>query len=441
MSAFRTRLDYTSWGRVVQVPHQVATPRFPNEVAQCLAEGGRGGAMLAVGLRRSYGDTPINGNRLIDMTGLDRLISFNRETGVLRCDAGVSIDDLLQVIVPAGWFLPTTPGSRFVTLGGAVANDVHGKNHHGAGSFGCSVRDIGLLRSDSGPQRLVPQDMLFAATLGGLGLTGIITDVELTLSSIGSAFLDVERISFADVGEFFDLAEESTAGFEHTVSWIDCVSQGATRGRGIFQRANWCNDGDFVAHSRKSGTALSFDLPRGILNGTTVRLFNALYNRMEQRGPKVRRFHYAPFFYPLDTIRHWNRLYGSAGFYQYQCVIPPADARAATEELVRVIASSGAGSFMAVLKTLGAKQSGGLLSFPAEGATLALDFANRGSETLRLLSTLDRIVLDAGGRLYPAKDGRMPARMFQAGYPDWARMQELKDPAISSDFWQRVSRT
>ena len=176
------------------------------------------------------------------------------------------------------------------------------------------------------------------------------------------------------------------------------------------------------------------------LNGTSIRLFNSFYNRLQQRGPRVQRTHYAPFFYPLDSLRNWNRMYGKAGLYQYQCVIPPAAAEDATEELVRWIATSGAGSFLAVLKTFGNRTSGRLYRLSQEGATLALDFANRGAETLHLMSQLDRIVRDAGGRLYPAKDGRMPAKIFQAGYPDWTRLRDLKDPAMSSDFWQRVSR-
>lgn len=440
MSAFTTRLDYTSWGRVKRLPHRVARPVFFDELRSLIAAESGSDPVLAVGLRRSYGDTPMNGARLVDMTGLDRFIAFDRANGIVQCDAGLSIDDLLRVIVPVGWFPSTTPGSRFVTIGGAIANDVHGKNHHRSGSFGCSVRSIGLARSDGSVHRLRPQDPLFAATLGGLGLTGAITDAVFSLAPIESANLDVERIPFANVGEFFELARESEADFEHTVSWIDCASQGAALGRGIFQRANWRTDGRLDTHDAGSGKTMPFDLPRGTLNGLTVRLFNTLYNRMQRRGARIQTVHYAPFFYPLDTIRHWNRMYGSAGLYQYQCVIPPADACAATEELVRVIAASGAGSFLAVLKTFGPRQSGGLLSFPFEGATLALDFANRGAETLHLLATLDRIVLEAGGRLYPAKDGRMPAAMFQAGYPDWRRMSDLKDPGFSSEFWERVSR-
>lgn len=436
----RTRLDYTSWGRVVRVPHQVIAPGYRDELPACVQARHDAMPFLPVGLRRSYGDSVINtGNMLVDMTGLDRLIAFDATTGMLRCEAGATIDEILRITVPRGWFLPTTPGTRFVTLGGAVANDVHGKNHHRAGSIGCAVQSLTLLRSDVPPQRLHPGEPLFQATIGGLGLTGVISEIEIALTPIKSAFLDVERIPYGNIEEFFSIAQESADGFEHTVSWIDCANGGQALGRGIFQRANWCEDGRLVAHRSKAGLGIPCDLPAHTLNGTTIRLFNTLYNRLQQHGARWLKTHYAPFFYPLDSLNNWNRMYGAAGLYQYQCVIPPEYAQDGVKELVRVIAASGAGSFLAVLKTFGTKSAGGYLSFPMNGATLALDFANRGAETLHLMSRLDRIVAEAGGRLYAAKDGRMPAAMFQSGYSDWERLAKLKDPATSSDFWRRVS--
>lgn len=431
------RLDYTSWGRIVRVPHHVLKPRFADALP-LLADGAT--PYLPVGMRRSYGDSVISAcNRLIDMTGIDRFHAFDDATGVLHCDAGVTLDALLRFAVPRGWFLPTTPGTRFVTLGGALANDVHGKNHHRAGTIGCAVKSFGLVRSDAPPRRVYQGEPMFQATLGGLGLTGIITDVEIALTRIESAYLDVERIAYGNIREFFALAHESADAFEHTVSWIDCANGGNALGRGIFQRANWCRDGRLVPHGRKSGPAMPFDLPAHLLNGTTVRLFNTVYNALQKRGPRVQNTHYAPFFYPLDSIRDWNRMYGAAGLYQYQCVIPSANAEDAVEELIRRISMSGAGSFLAVLKTFGGRHSGGCLSFPLEGATLALDFANRRAETLSLMARLDQIVRAVGGRLYAAKDGRMPAGMFQQGYPEWTRVRDMKDPSVTSDFWQRVS--
>ncbi|MVS97919.1 FAD-binding oxidoreductase [Devosia marina] len=440
MTGYWTRLDYNSWGRTISVPHEVASPRFPDEIAGLLSDNS-GHTTLPVGLRRSYGDSNLNPNeRLIDMTGLDRLIEFDRSTGILRCEAGISLHQLNQILVPSGWFMPTTPGTRFVTLGGAIANDVHGKNHHSAGSIGCAVRALTLARSDGTLQPIRSGDPLFLATLGGMGLTGVIVDAEIQLSRIGSAWLENERIAFSSVGDFFKLAHESTA-FEHTVAWIDCAAQGPKLGRGVFQRANWCNDGEYAAPKKGAEPSLPLDFPQWALNRHSIRVFNNFYNWMQTRGSAVRREHYQPFFYPLDSLRNWNRMYGAAGFYQYQCVIPTEAAKEAVTRLLQTISASGQGSFLAVLKTLGGKSSGGMLSFPMEGATMALDFANRGAKTLHLMAQLDVIVAQADGRLYPAKDGRMPARMFRAGYPLWREFATFKDPKIQSSFWERVSKS
>lgn len=433
---------FTSWGRVRRVPHVIARPHFRDELRPILAA--RGDLkVLVVGLGRSYGDSVLNTNgALIDLTRLDRVISFNPTAGILRAEAGLSIDAALRLIVPHGWFFTTTPGTRFVTLGGAVANDVHGKNHHAQGSFGCSVRRLGLLSSD-GQHRELDRNTdgdLFRATIGGLGLTGVITWVEVDLVPIASAMLRVEREPFSNVAAFFRLSSEASTSHEHTVAWIDCANAGRALGRGVFQRANWEPAGALVPHTNRFKATVPLNAPSGALNGLTVRAFNSFYWRMQKAGPLVAVAHYGSVFYPLDSIAHWNRLYGRRGFYQYQCVIQPENAEFAVEELIRQIARAGAGSFLAVLKTLGPKVSPGFLSFPRQGATFALDFPNRGAETLKLLSRLDSVVLEAGGRLYPAKDGRMPVEIFQKGYADHlTRFAAQIDPACSSDFWRRVS--
>ena len=440
MTGFSPDAEFLSWGRVERASQEVAAPHFRDELKALLAEPGDR-SLLAVGCGRSYGDSCLNGGqRLIDMTRLDRLIAVDPVEGVVQAEAGLVLGDLLRHIVPRGWFTTTTPGTRHATLGGLVANDVHGKNHHRAGSFGRGIRKLGLLRSDRGQLDLAAGqgDELFAATIGGLGLTGVITSVELELAPIRSAYLDVERIAFGHVRDFFRLAAESADSHEHTVAWIDCTAGGSDLGRGIFQRANWLEDGDLAPHS-DSGLTVPFETPAALLNAVTVRALNGLHYRLQKSGSARQRMHYAPFFYPLDKVDHWNRLYGRSGFYQYQCVVPPSAAEAATEELLREIAGSGAASVLSVLKTLGAARSPGLLSFACEGATLALDFANRGPATLALLGRLDAIVRQAGGRLYPAKDGRMPADMFRAGYPEWTSFAQHVDPRFSSNFWRRVA--
>jgi len=432
---------FLSWGRVQRSPQSVAAPRFRDELAT-LARDAAPGSRLVTGLRRSYGDSGLNGfGRVIDATQIDRFISFDGSSGRLRAEAGASLSQILSLCAPRGWFLATTPGTRFVTLGGAVANDVHGKNHHGAGSFGASVLSFGLARSD-GRRLAVSRESdpgLFEATIGGLGLTGAIEWVEIALAKISSAYLDVETLAFGSLGEFWALTRESVDKFEHTVSWIDCGARGANFGRGLFSRANWRDDGDFTAHDDRSWKTIPCDAPALLLNRASVAAFNEAYYRAGKSKAGLARRHYAPFFYPLDAIRNWNRLYGARGMRQYQCVVPPDCARDAIARLLDEITRSGQASFLAVLKTFGDRACAGLLSFPRPGATLALDFPNRGAETLRLMARLDAIVLEAGGALYPAKDGRMPAALFRRSFPRWQDFLDYKDPGMNSDFWRRVA--
>lgn len=431
----------TSWGRVQRVSQLIATPRFLEDAEAVVRD--HVGPLLPVGMRRSYGDTVFNsGGALLASTYLDRIVHFDVDNGILAAEAGLTIDEALQVITPQGWFFGTTPGTRFVTLGGAVANDVHGKNHHRQGSFGCGVRRIGLVRTDGSKLTLDARDNseLFRATVGGLGLTGFISWVELQLVRIPSTLMNVERVAFDNVSDFFSLAQDSEATHEHTVAWIDCANKRQPIGRGIFQRANWISSEALSAHSHATKLGIPVDAPSWLLNDFTVRAFNAFYWHQQKAGPSNTQQHYAKFFYPLDTIRDWNRLYGSAGFYQYQCVVPSADAQPAIHELIRQIVQNGGGSFLAVLKTFGRVPSVGLLSFPMEGATLALDFANRNEQTLQLLARLDDVVREARGRLYPAKDGRMPASMFRDGYGHRLAVFESQlDPGMRSNFWARVS--
>lgn len=435
----RTDDGVLSWGRVHRGRHRVAQPAWGTDVPAAARDSAGEGTTLARGLGRSYGDTGLNlGNGLVDTRRLDRLIAFDRDTGVLRAEAGLSVDRLLQVSVPAGWFLPVTPGTRFVTLGGAVANDVHGKNHHVAGCLGRFVRRLALWRSDRGVVECGP-DLdadLFRATVGGLGLTGILLWVDLQMTAIASASMTVESERFTRLDGFFHLAEDS-ADWPYTVAWVDTLSGGGRLGRGVFSRGRHADGGPLAPH-RATGPAVPVDAPGLLLNRWTVAAFNRLY--YDRPGAAFRGDqHYEPFFYPLDRIRDWNRLYGPRGFYQWQCVVPPATARDSIAELLKRIAGSGQASFLAVLKNFGDLQSPGLLSFPMPGTTLALDFPNRGAATLALLGTLDRVVAEAGGRLYPAKDGRMPVEAFRAGYPQWSELEDRRDPMVCSSFWRRVA--
>jgi L-gulonolactone oxidase len=419
----------------------MARPSFHDELDVLIAEGSDGpNHLLASGLRRSYGDSCINGEgAMIDMTGLDRFVSFDRSTGLLVAEAGVSLADILKVVIPAGYFLPVTPGTKFVTLGGAVANDVHGKNHHRAGTIGRWIRRLDVLRSDGTERSLFPDDTTgaFAATIGGLGLTGVITRIALELKPVASSDMDVQTIPFRDLSEFFSLAAESEVTHDYTVAWVDCLASGSTLGRGVFTRARHGDDGQLRVHSA-AGPMVPLDAPGFLLNRLSLSTFNEIYYRLAGR-PRQTTVPYSAFFYPLDALGGWNRLYGRRGFYQYQSVVPPTDAEAVTATMLRTIAETGQGSFLAVLKTFGEVPSPGLLSFPMKGTTLALDFANHGPPTLSLLDKLDAIVREAGGRLYPAKDGRLPSVMFQAGYPALEQFRTHIDPGMSSTFWRRMN--
>lgn len=423
-----------SWGRVHRGVFQVTQPHFLDQLPDALAHHPR----LAIGARRSYGDTNLSREGvLIDMTGLDRLIAFDPATGVLTAQAGVLLGDIMAAFTPRGWFAPVTPGTRFVTLGGAVANDVHGKNHHSAGTFGRHVTGLRLARAGEGTCDLAPGDPLFDATIGGLGLTGVIETVSLRLQPIRSAYLRAETVPLRNLDDFFAVSADS-GGFEHTVAWIDCTASGAALGRGLFSRADWLADGRLEPH-RPGGPSVPVEAPGWALNPLSLKAFNALYRAKALWNDRVTEAHYSAVFHPLDAIGGWNKLYGPAGFYQYQCVIPEAAGRAPVRRLLEIVAASGEGSTLAVLKAFGALASPGLLSFPQAGFTLALDFSNRGERTLALMGRLDEVVAGAGGRLYPAKDGRMGPALFESGYPNLNRFRAYRDPVCRSDFSTRMS--
>jgi FAD/FMN-containing dehydrogenase len=373
------------------------------------------------------------------MRQLDRFISADWEFGLIRAEAGVTLDEVLAIAIPRGWFLPVTPGTKYVTLGGALANDVHGKNHHRRGTFGCHVPRFGLVRSDCPPLICARQENpdLYAATIGGLGLTGIIDWLELQLVPIRSSQIDATHIRFGTLDEFFALSRELDGKYEFTVSWIDCLARGKSIGRGIFMAGNHAEEGP-LAFDDKPKLNVPITPPFSAINRLSLRLFNSAYYRGHRAGRHSSQISYEPFFYPLDRILNWNRIYGPRGFQQYQCVIPERNAAAATRELLDAIAAAHSGSFLAVLKRFGNVASPGLLSFPLPGATLALDFPQQGETTARLFARLDAIVREAGGRLYPAKDAHMSGEDFRATYLSWKRLEELRDVCITSQFWERI---
>ncbi len=421
-----------AWGRLAQDEHQWRVVAERTDIVGAIREGG-----LAYGNGRSYGDVCLNpGRALWGMRGLDRFIAFDAREGVIECEAGVLLKDIIDVVLPRGWFLPVVPGTQFITVGGAIANDVHGKAHHVAGSIGDQVVSFELVRTDGTVLQCSPTENVdwFAATVGGLGLTGVITRAQLRLRKVAGPWLDAETVPFDSLEEFFRLSAAAKSSFEYSVSWIDCVSGG--RGRGVVFQGNHGSKTDPVKPPRPKTFPVT--PPVSLINTLSLRLFNFAYYRLNKlkqgRGPQ----HYVPFFFPLDNLLEWNRIYGPRGFFQYQSVVPPAFQLDATRAMLQEISRSGLGSFLAVLKTFGDRPAPGMLSFPMPGTTLALDFPNQGERTLALFDRLDAIVLEAGGRLYPAKDARMPRKVFEAGYPRLNEFLNYLDPRISSAMSRRL---
>ncbi len=340
-----------------------------------------------------------------------------------------------------GWFLPVSPGTRFVTVGGAIANDVHGKNHHSMGTFGRHVTEIELARSDGTRRVCSPtqEPGLFAATVGGLGLTGVILRATIRMRRVEGLALDSEHIRFGSIGEFFDLASESDRDWEYTASWADCLATGASLGRGLFSRARHAPGIGVAPPSREPSVTIPFAPPVSLVGRRSVRAFNALYWRKLGPRGRVRRIEgHGPVLYPLDAVGRWNRLYGAAGFHQFQGVIPLPQAREGAAALLREIAREGDGSMLTVVKMLGDIASPGLLSFPMPGVTITLDIPHRREPTSRLLARLEAITVETGGRIYPAKDGAMSAESFHRGYPNLPDFLPYRDPALSSAFARRV---
>jgi FAD/FMN-containing dehydrogenase len=425
-----------SWNRIPLVKHErvldieARSEALPSLPTSC----------LPFGNGRSYGDVCLNaGGALLRTRRMNRFIAFDRATGRLRCESGVLLKDILDLVVPQGWFLPVTPGTRFVTVGGAIANDVHGKNHHIQGSFGHHVRRLELLRSD-GTRIVCGHDEApdwFRATVGGLGLTGLITWAELQLMPVSNPFMVTESLRFKDLDAFWVLNADAESRWPYIVAWIDCTATGRRQGRGILMLGRHAPPQNELPSWSNSRRLFPVDPPISLINALSLRMFNALYyHRPLPRGPVLS--HFVPYLYPLDGILEWNRIYGRKGFFQYQCVLPPEASHDGIRDLLGIIAKRKEGSFLAVLKTFGKAPAPGMLSFPRPGATLAIDFPNRGQRTLRLFDELDAVVRAAGGALYPAKDARMPGDLFRSAFPAWEAFSTFIDPRFSSSFWRRV---
>ncbi|MEO4041611.1 FAD-binding oxidoreductase [Hoeflea sp. CAU 1731] len=433
-------MSYESWGRL-----RLRDRSGVDAASISVIDGGIPGGFLPFGNGRSYGDSCHNdAGTLVDCRSLDRIIEFDPETGDLHCQAGVLLSDILAYAIPRGFFPPVTPGTQYVTVGGAIANDVHGKNHHRRGVFGNWLQSFRLMRSDLGTIQCDRRQNseLFAATIGGMGLTGLITDAVIRLVRTPGSDILQHTLRFSSIDGYFDAFESFDRNHEYAVAWIDQSARGGDFGRGLLLGGDHAQGKEQAAPPRSHARlSVPFTPPISLVNSMSMRVFNALYFRKENAGSSVREVPWRSYFYPLDALGHWNRLYGPRGLHQHQSVYPEITGRQTTIRLLECAQAHGHASFLTVLKRFGSEKSPGLLSFPRPGFTLTLDFANRGKPTETLLDALDRIVMEAGGAVNPYKDGRMPADVFAGSFPNWRDLENVRDPALMSDFWRRTAMT
>ncbi len=433
---------FESWGRYPSYDATIVPLSWQGDFPKVI-DGVPAGGALAVGMGRSYGDVCLlKDGTLLQTTGMNRLLAFDAATGLLTAEAGITLAQILDFCVPRGFFLPVTPGTKYVTLGGAIANDIHGKNHHHAGTFGNHVTQFELVRSDGSRRLCTPTENpdFFAATIGGMGLTGVIRWAQVRMKPIVSRKIDYEGIQFHGIDEFLALTEASK-DIEYTVSWVDCTSTGKNFARGIFMQGDHSRIPAPLTKSPEPKLVFPMELPGFALNGFTVGTFNTLFFHKQIKKRATALQDYEPFFYPLDAVLKWNKMYGKDGLLQFQYAIPWEHAREGTEAILQAVAKSGLASFLAVLKAFGDVPSPGAMSFPKPGITLALDFPIKEGKTFELFDRLAQMTMEFGGRLYPAKDARMTPEQFRAFYPQWERFARFKDPALTSGFWERVVGT
>jgi len=442
----------SGWGGTAPTAADLVRPANPDAVADALAEASiTGRSVVARGLGRSYGDAAqCAGGTVLDMSGLDRMLEADLVAGWVRAGAGTSLDALMRALVPHGWFVPVTPGTRYVTVGGAVAADIHGKNHHVDGSFCSHVRAMTLL-SPTGGHELTPTDHseLFWATAGAMGLTGVVTEATLSLVAVETSSMVVDTERAEDLDDCMDKMTTGDDRYRYSVAWVDCLARGASLGRAVLTRGDHARLDQLPAKGRaearrfapRRALQVPVTAPSGLLRPATVAAFNELWFR---KAPRHRVGEIQPlstFFHPLDGVGGWNRLYGRRGFVQYQFVVPLPRADTVRQVLER-LARGRMASFLAVLKRFGPGDRGPL-SFPMEGWTLALDLPVGPAGLGPLLDDLDEEVANAGGRVYLAKDGRLRPELLDVMYPrlaQWRAVQGKVDPGgvLASDLGRRL---
>jgi decaprenylphospho-beta-D-ribofuranose 2-oxidase len=443
----------TGWGRIAPSTAKLAEPAsYSDASALLLAAGGRGLGIIPRGLGRSYNNAAQSAGGLVISTArLNQIISLDPETGVAVCEAGTSLEQLMTAGLPHGWFVPVSPGTRQVTIGGAIAADVHGKNHHVAGSFASHVREFSLLLPSGELKTVTPagEPELFWATAGAMGLTGLIMRAAVQLKKVNTSLVKVDTVRTRDIDETMQLLAQHDKKYGYTVAWSDSMATGTSLGRSVVTSGDFAAVGDLPGPLRNK--PFHFDprarigapgvFPPGLLNRHSIRLANEFWYR---KAPKLREGEIqtiGQFFHPLDGIRNWNRVYGPGGFRQYQYVLPFGEEKAVRRSF-EMVSALPAPSFITVLKRFGAADRG-FLSFPRPGWTLALDFPARTAALLPLLDRLDRLVMEHGGRVYLAKDGHVARGAFEAMYPRVAGFRRIRaeiDPAgiLVSDLSRRL---
>ena len=438
------------WGRTSPTAAEVVRPTTDDELAKSVVDPGSRG-VIARGLGRAYGDSAQNaGGRVVDATGVHGIRSFDEDAGVVRVAAGTSLDELMLATVPAGWFVPVSPGTRFVTVGGAIAADVHGKNHHADGTFGAHVSSLELVCADGSTRALTPGSTPeeFWATCGGMGLTGAVVEATVRLHRIETSLMSVDTDRVADLDDLLARLRDGQQRYRYSVAWVDLLARGRHLGRSVLTQGDFAPVDALPASKRAQPLAYGVHnavpvptAPSGVLNVVTVRAFNEFWFR---KAPRAGRGHLETiprFFHPLDMFEGWNRLYGSRGFLQWQCQVP-FGAEDVLRRCIESLANLRAPSFLAVLKTFGAAAPGPL-SFPAPGWTLALDVPAGSVALAGLLDELDRWIVDAGGRLYLAKESRTRPELIPAMYPrldEWRAVRDRLDPqrSLQSDLARRL---
>lgn len=415
-------------------------------------------SFLPRGNLRSYGDVadPVVGGAVADMRHLDRFISVDWEAGIVTAEAGVTLGAIIRLALPNGWFLPVAPGTSFVTLAGAIANDVHGKNHVVAGAFGNHVRAVGLERTSwhgvphaegrtedqFGARVIRPGDPLFGATVGGLGLSGVITWAELQLRRVSGPMLEVEDLRFRSLAEADEAFRDGSPAWEYVVGWIDATGGRSGARRGWFTRARHSAEDHNPRQRMHPEPRFGCPpMPISLINGPSARMFNSVIaNKSRPKG--ARGVSYADVLFPLDSMNEWSKAYGPKGFFQHQCALPEGTLIDGVGAILDAISRHRHPAVLGVLKWFGSGVApAGLMSFPRPGGSFAVDLPNRGASTDALMTDLDAIVAERGGGLYPAKDNRMAATMFQTAYPEWRAVEALRDPQICSSFWARVTQS